>query len=51
MDANKTADQLAELRPDCPFIGPELACCISLGATKKALKDWMKRDHKNNGNP
>jgi hypothetical protein len=35
----------------CPFIGTEPACGIAAGIAKKALRDWTKRDHKNNGNP
>jgi hypothetical protein len=29
-----------------PFIGPEPACNISIGVTKKAVRDWMNRNYK-----
>jgi hypothetical protein len=28
------------------FIGPEPACGISMGVTKKAIRDWMTMNHK-----
>jgi hypothetical protein len=36
---------------ECPYIGPEPAFSISVGAAKKAVRDWANRDHKNTGNP
>jgi hypothetical protein len=29
-----------------PFIGPELACGISIGVAKKAVRDWTNRNYK-----
>jgi hypothetical protein len=46
IDGNKMADQLAKLGSERQFIGPELACSISMGAAKKAVKDWIIRDHR-----
>jgi hypothetical protein len=43
---NETADQLARTGSEQPFIGPEPACGISIGVTKKAIRDWTKRNHK-----
>jgi hypothetical protein len=43
---NETADQLAKLGSECPFIGPEPACGISAGIAKIAVRDWTNRDHK-----
>jgi hypothetical protein len=37
---NETADQLAKTGSEYPFIGPEPACGISMGVTKKAIRDW-----------
>jgi hypothetical protein len=45
IEGNKTADQLAKLASECPFIGPEPACGISVGIAKKAVRDWTNRDH------
>jgi ribonuclease HI len=49
--SNETADQLTSTESEHPFIGPEPACGISIGAAKKAVRDWMNRNHKKNGNP
>jgi hypothetical protein len=46
IEDNEIADQLARFRSDCPFIGPEPACSLSAGVTKKAVRVWMNRDHK-----
>jgi hypothetical protein len=43
---NETVDQLAKLGTECPFIGHEPACCISVGVAKKAVRDWTNTDHK-----
>jgi hypothetical protein len=43
---NETADQLAKLISECPFVEPETACGISAGIAKKAVRDWTNRDHK-----
>jgi ribonuclease HI len=43
---NETADQLARTGSEHPFTGPEPACGISNGVTKKAVRDWMNRNHK-----
>jgi hypothetical protein len=40
------ADQLARTGSEHPFTGPEPACGISIGVTKKAVRDWTKRNHK-----
>jgi hypothetical protein len=34
------------LKTECPFIGPEPACAISVGIAKRAVGDWTSRDHK-----
>jgi ribonuclease HI len=39
IDVNETADQLARTGSGHPFIGPEPACGISIGAAKKAVRD------------
>jgi hypothetical protein len=46
IDGNETADQLAGTGSDNPFIGPEPACGISIGAAKKAVRNWTDRNHK-----
>jgi hypothetical protein len=43
---NETVDQLARMGSEHPFIGPEPACGISVGAAKKAVRDWTNRNHK-----
>jgi ribonuclease HI len=43
---NVTADQLARTGSEHPFTGPEAACGISIGVAKKAVRDWIKRNHK-----
>jgi hypothetical protein len=43
---NETADQLARTGSEHPFTGPEPACGNSIGVAKKAVRDWMKRNHK-----
>jgi hypothetical protein len=49
---NETADQLAKTGSEHPFTGPEPACGISIGVARKAVRDWMKGNHKKNiGNP
>jgi hypothetical protein len=42
---NETADLLARTGSEHPFIGPELACGISVGVTKKAVRDRTNRNH------
>jgi ribonuclease HI len=37
IEGNETADQLAKLGSECPFIGPEPACGISARIAKKAV--------------
>jgi hypothetical protein len=44
IEGNETADQLAKLGSECPFIGPEPVCGISVGIIK-TLRDWSNRDH------
>jgi hypothetical protein len=43
---NETIDQLARTGSEHPFIGPEPACGISIGVSKKAVRDWTNRNHK-----
>jgi hypothetical protein len=43
---NETADQLAKMGSEHPFIGPEPACGISVGVAKKAVRDWTNKKHK-----
>jgi ribonuclease HI len=49
--ANEMADQLARMGSEHPFTGPEPSCGISVGIAKKAVRDWLNRNHKNKGNP
>jgi ribonuclease HI len=42
---NEMADLLARTGSEHPFIGPEPACGISVGVAKKAIRDWMNRNH------
>jgi hypothetical protein len=35
IQGNKIADQLAKLRPECPFIGPESASSISAWVARR----------------
>jgi hypothetical protein len=42
---NEIADQLAKVGFECPLVGPEPACGISVGVAKKAVGDWTNRDH------
>jgi hypothetical protein len=44
---NEMADQLARTGSEHPFIGPEPACGISIGAARKVVRDWTNRKHKN----
>jgi hypothetical protein len=46
---NETADQMARTGSKNPFIGPEPACGISIGAAKKAVRDWTNRNQKTLG--
>jgi hypothetical protein len=39
-------DQLERMGSEYPFMGPELACGISVGIAKKVVRDWTNRDHK-----
>jgi hypothetical protein len=43
---NETADQLARTGSEHLFIGPELACGISIRVVKKAVRDWTDSNHK-----
>jgi hypothetical protein len=43
---NETADQLARMGSEHPFTGPEPASSISIAVAKKAVRDWMNRNHK-----
>jgi hypothetical protein len=42
---NETANQLARIGSEHPFLGPEPACIISIGVAKKAVRDWTDRIH------
>jgi hypothetical protein len=42
---NETADQLARTGSEYPFTGPEPACSISIGAAKRAVSNWLNRNH------
>jgi hypothetical protein len=46
VDGNETANQLARTGSENPFIGPEPACGMSIGAAKKAVRYWTNRNHK-----
>jgi hypothetical protein len=48
---DEMADQLARTGSEHPFIGPELACSISVGVTKKAVRDWRNRNHRKHWGP
>jgi hypothetical protein len=43
MAGNETADQMAKLGYELLFKGPEPACSISMGVSKKVVKDWTNR--------
>jgi hypothetical protein len=43
---NEKVDQLARTGSEHPFIEPEPACGISIGVSKKAVRDWTSRNHK-----
>jgi hypothetical protein len=43
---NETADQLAKVGAEHPFIGPEPACGISTGVARKAFRDWTITNHR-----
>jgi hypothetical protein len=43
---NETADQLARMGSEHPFVGPEPACSISIGVAKKVAGDWVNRNYK-----
>jgi hypothetical protein len=47
---NETADLLARIGSEHPITGPEPACGISTGVAKRAVRDWMNRNHKKMGN-
>jgi hypothetical protein len=46
IDGNETADQLARTGSENPLIRPEPACGISIGAAKKAVRDWTNGNQK-----
>jgi hypothetical protein len=50
-DDNETADQLARLWSEYPFIGPEPAGGLSTGIATKAVRDSTNRGNKNTGGP
>jgi ribonuclease HI len=42
---NETADYLARTGSEHAFTGPEPACGISSGVAKRAVRDWMNKNH------
>jgi ribonuclease HI len=42
---NETADHLVKTGSQHPFTGPEPACGNSFGVDKRAVKDWMNKNH------
>jgi hypothetical protein len=46
IEKNKTADHFVRIGPECPFIGPELACVISEGD-----EGLDEREHENSVTP
>jgi hypothetical protein len=42
---NETADYLATTGSEHAFTGPEAACGISFGVAKRAVRDWMNKNH------
>jgi hypothetical protein len=45
IEGNETADQLAKRGSLHPLIGPEPACGISERVAKRAIRDWVCREH------
>jgi hypothetical protein len=43
---NETADHLTKLGSKSLLTGPEPACGISVGVAKRAVRDWINRNHK-----
>jgi ribonuclease HI len=43
---NETADLLARTGSEHLFTGPEPACSISVGVAKRAVSNWLNRNHK-----
>jgi ribonuclease HI len=43
---NETADQLAKVGAEHPFIEPEPTCGISMGVARKALRDLTITNHR-----
>jgi hypothetical protein len=43
----ETADQLAKLLTESPFVGPKSACGISVRVVKEVVRYWTSRKHKN----
>jgi hypothetical protein len=42
---NETAYHLVKTGSEHPFTGPEPACGISFGVAKRAVRDWMNKNH------
>jgi hypothetical protein len=42
---NETVDLLARTGSEHLFTGPEPACGFTIGAAKRAIRDWMNRNH------
>jgi hypothetical protein len=42
---NETANRLVRTGSEHPSTGPEPACRISVGALKRAVRDWTNRNH------
>jgi ribonuclease HI len=43
---NEMADQLVRTGSEHLFIGSEPACGISVGVSKKSVRDWTNGNHK-----
>jgi hypothetical protein len=44
IQGNETADQLARLGSELPFIGPEPSSDMSVGIAKRVARDWTSRE-------
>jgi hypothetical protein len=45
IEGNESADQLAKRGSLYPFTGPESVCGISERVAKRAIRDWVCREH------
>jgi hypothetical protein len=51
IEGNEIADQLAKMGPLHPFIGPEPASGISGSVARRAIRDWVCREHHKHWQP